>query len=152
MLELGLLTGPLERRALLCFSNAAASLISSSLAFSSSQVRDLKNHLTPVVPRVYRAKNFQTQFSSTPSSFYDLFISIQALYMIEEALSPSKLPKAAAVSVSAHQEQTPPLSRREIKVSLPSPHQPPASGCRRARRLPPGCGCLWPPEKELMQN
>lgn len=142
------LTGPLGTESITLFSNTAASLISSSLAFSSSQVQDLKNHLTPVVPESIGQKFFQTQFSSTPSSFYDLLFQSSVIHD-RGSFGPSKLPKAAAVSVSAHREQTPPLSRREIKVSYLLTI-PPASGCRRA--APPGCGCLWPPEKELMQN
>lgn len=73
MLELGLLTGPLgtgEHYSVSLTLLPHSSLAPWRLAFHKFGI--LKNHLTPVVPRVYRQKNFQTQFSSTPSSFYDL--------------------------------------------------------------------------------
>lgn len=56
----------------------------------------------------------------TFKSFYDLLFQSKSYTRQRKLLSPSKLPKAAAVSVSADQEQTSSLSRREIKVSLPS--------------------------------
>lgn len=149
MLELGLLTGHLSAGRTLHSSSSAVIITATSFPASlrSLQVQDLNNYLTAAVLRIDLAENFQTQFSSTPSSPLQPFISIQKLNTTEEALSRSKSPRAAAVSVSADQEQTSPLSRREIKVPLPSSSPSPCQRLRRERRLPPAAGRLSPPER-----
>lgn len=128
MLELGLLTGPLGTRS--SSSNAvintpAAPRVSlSSMALSFSQVQGLNNHLTAVVARVDLAEKFSNRllthtFKSSVTFYFDPRVRRdRGSVPPPRAPSPSS-PKAAAVRVSAAQEQTS-LSRLEIKVSLPS--------------------------------